>query len=75
MLKLIYKEYDKFVDDWMGLDIGDANALSNFKPLQDKILDAMEEAGMLPPYVGLGEEDDWGFLDYETKWEDEDEEK
>jgi len=36
-------------------------------------LEIFESLGMLPPYVGLGEEDDWGFLDYESKWENEDE--
>lgn len=39
----------------------------------EELLTEIEESGMLPPFVGVGEEDDWGFLDYENKWEPEDE--
>ena len=36
-------------------------------------LQHIEEAGMLPPTVGTGEEDQWGYLQYENEWESEDE--
>ena len=41
--------------------------------LESHILEYIEEAGMLPPAVGVDEEDDWGYLQYEYKWEPEDE--
>ena len=45
-------------------------------PYPDKakaVLDFMEDAGMLPPPVGVGEEDDWGYFSYEYYWEGNDE--
>jgi len=36
----------------------------------DMLLSRMERLGMLAPAVGVGEEDDWGFLDYKYEWED-----
>ena len=38
-----------------------------------KVLEEIEEYGMLPPPVGIGEEDQWGYLQYENEWETEDE--
>jgi hypothetical protein len=38
-----------------------------------KVLEKIEEYGMLPPLVGIGEEDQWGYLQYENEWETEDE--
>ena len=35
------------------------------------ILRAFEELGMLPPSVGVGERDEYGYLNYETEWEEE----
>ena len=35
------------------------------------LLDVIEEAGMLPPSVGVGEQDEYGYLNYETEWEEE----
>lgn len=39
------------------------------------LLSGLERAGMLPPPIGIGEEDDWGYLDYKYEWELEDEEE
>ena len=36
-----------------------------------KVLEEIEQAGMLPPPVGVGEEDEWGYLQYENEWEKE----
>jgi hypothetical protein len=52
-LKLIDDEYDKFVKDWLSLDIGDDNEISKFVPLNERILKALENIGMLPPYTKL----------------------
>lgn len=41
----------------------------------ERTLEIFEDLGMLPPFVGTGEKDDWGYLEYENKWEDEHEEK
>lgn len=41
--------------------------------LANELLDMIEGFDMLPPPVGVGEEDEYGFLDYEFKWEPEDE--
>ena len=51
MLEIIDKAYEKFENDWTNLDIDDDDAISNFKPFKDRILDAIEDAGMLPPEV------------------------
>jgi len=40
--------------------------------LATEILTDLIEAGMTPGFVGVGEKDDWGYLDYECKWEEED---
>jgi len=52
-LKLIDDEYDKFVKDWLSLDIGDDDEISKFVPLNERILKALENIGMLPPYTKL----------------------
>lgn len=38
-----------------------------------EMLDMLEQEGMLPPYTGVGEKDDWGYEVFENKWDDEDE--
>lgn len=46
------------------------------REFEEQILTFIEDViGMLPPPVGIGEEDEWGHLDYEFKWEPEDEKK
>jgi hypothetical protein len=63
-LKIIDDEYGKFVDDWIKADISN---LERFVPLNERILVALEQAGMLPPFTYLKE---IGTLD--TAWEPED---
>lgn len=43
----------------------------SYKKRAESILEFIEEAGMLPPPVGIGEEDQWGYLQYENEWEKE----
>lgn len=43
------------------------------KEVASKVLEEIEQAGMLPPPVGIDEEDQWGYLQYENEWEPEDE--
>ena len=38
-----------------------------------RLLEDMVKAGMLPPDVGVGEEDDYGYIEYINEWEPEDE--
>jgi hypothetical protein len=52
-LKIIHDEYTKFVEDWLSLDIGDDDEISKFMPLNERILKALENIGMLPPYTDL----------------------
>lgn len=69
-LKIIDKEYEKFVEDWLelGLELIDTNSevVKNFKPLNERILTALEKEGMLPPFAYLKK---LGILD--TAWEPE----
>ena len=48
----------------------DVIIMDNGTWLSKEILDILEEAGMMPPSVGVGEKDDWGYLNYENKWEE-----
>lgn len=61
-LKIIDDEYGKFVEDWLKADL---NNLEGFIPLNERILVALEQAGMLPPYIRKIEIRD-------TAWEPED---
>ncbi len=63
-LKIIDEEYSKFVDEWIKADIEN---LEKFSPLSERILSALEKAGMLPPFCYLKK---IGTLD--TAWEPED---
>jgi hypothetical protein len=63
-LRIIDDEYGKFVDDWIKADISN---LEGFVPLNERILVALEQAGMLPPFTYLKQ---IGTLD--TAWEPED---
>ena len=62
-LKIIDDEYGEFVKDWLKADI---NNLEGFVPLNERILDALMKAGMLPPFTHLKK---LGILD--TAWEPE----
>lgn len=62
-LKIIDDEYGKFVEDWIKVDIDN---LQDFIPLNDRILTALLDAGMLPPFTYLKK---IGTLD--TAWEPE----
>lgn len=62
-LKIIDDEYGKFVEDWLKADL---NNLEGFIPLNERILVALEQAGMLPPFTYLKQID---TLD--TAWEPE----
>jgi hypothetical protein len=64
-LKIIDTEYGKFVEDWIEADISN---LDGFVPLNERILTALEKAGMLPPFAYLKKLD---TLD--TAWEPEEE--
>lgn len=66
-LNIIDKAYTEFVDDWLNLDIGDEEKIASFKPLNERILSAIEQAGMLPPSCELSK---LGTLD--NAWEPED---
>jgi hypothetical protein len=62
-LKIIDDTYATFVEDWLKADI---NNLEDFIPLNERILSALEKAGMLPPFAHLKDLD---TLD--TAWESE----
>jgi hypothetical protein len=62
-LKIIDKEYELFVQDWLKADIDN---LEGFVPLNERILSALEKQGMLPPFTYLKKID---TLD--TAWESE----
>lgn len=64
-LKIIDDTYGKFVEDWIKADLDN---LEGFSPLNERILSALEKAGMLPPFSYLKK---IGTLD--TAWEPEDE--
>lgn len=52
-LNIIDKAYTQFVDDWLNLDISNEEEITSFKPLNERILSAIEQAGMLPPRCEL----------------------
>jgi hypothetical protein len=64
-LKLIDSTYGEFVQDWLKADIGN---LEGFEPLNERILKALEQAGMLPPTIRIPA---FGVTD--NAWEPEDE--
>ena len=49
-LKIIDEVYGEFVQDWLKADI---NNLEGITPLNERILNALEKAGMLPPFTYL----------------------
>jgi hypothetical protein len=76
-LKLIDETYNKVVQDWLNADI---NTLEGFNPLNERILKALEQAGMLPPKaciersVRVGNEERIAYHNTH-EWEPEDEKK
>lgn len=66
-LKIIDDEYSKYVNEWIKLDLNNQESLQQFGRLEDRILSALEKAGMLPPFTYLKK---IGTLD--TAWEPED---
>ncbi len=54
-LDIIDKAYTEFVEEWLQIDL---NNLENFTPLKERVLSALEEAGMLPPFNKTIEPDD-----------------
>lgn len=69
-LVIIDRVYGEFCGDWLKADIGN---LEGFVPLNERILSALEKAGMLPPMKPDGCCMEMLVEDYE--WEPEDEEK
>jgi hypothetical protein len=65
-LKIIDDQYVKYVEDWVTLNVADEESLKNFVPLNVRILSALEQEGMLPPFAYLKK---LGILD--TAWEPE----
>lgn len=67
-LAIIDKVYGEFVADWLKADISN---LEGFTPINERILSALEEAGMLPPRYDfmIGE-----YKASDNAWEPEDEE-
>lgn len=74
-LAIIDRVYGEFCDDWLKADIDN---LEGFAPLNERILSALEKAGMLPP-----QDDSKSFKMLQNgeivynvnEWESEDEEK
>jgi hypothetical protein len=48
-LKIIDEQYSKYVDDLVRLDMDDEKVLKSFIRLDERVLSALESAGMLPP--------------------------
>jgi len=55
LLKVLDDEYDKFVKDWLKADISN---LDGFIPLNERLLQAIEKAGMLPPLREINDLDE-----------------
>ena len=64
-LKIIDEIYGQFVDDWVKADLDN---LEGFVPLNERILNALEKAGMLPPSTYLST-----MQIQDNAWETEDE--
>jgi len=64
-LKIIDEIYTQFVDDWIKVDLDN---LEGFIPLNERILNALEQAGMLPPSTYLD-----SIKVQDNAWEKEDE--
>jgi len=57
-LKIIDTEYGKFIDEWIKLDLDSDIAISKFVRLDERLLSALEKAGMSPV---IKDESDSGF--------------
>ena len=78
MITVLDKTYEEFVEDWLKVDLDN---LDGFKSLPERLLTAIEEAGMLPPpdnlYFSLQKDKSW-IAEYwnnrpDNLWEPEDE--
>lgn len=79
LLKVLDDEYDKFVKDWLKADISN---LDGFIPLNERLLQAIEKAGMLPPLREINDNDEIsdsaivadleGYTLKMAKWDNED---
>ncbi len=69
-LKIIDEQYGKYCDDIMQLDLDDEKFMQSFVRLDERVLSALEKAGMLPPSAELKQ---MGIRD--NAWEGEDEKK
>lgn len=79
LLKVLDDEYDKFVKDWLKADISN---LDGFIPLNERLLQAIEKAGMLPPLREINDLDEIsdsaivadleGYTLKMAKWDNED---
>lgn len=52
-LKIIDEQYGKYVDDLVRLDIDNDDQMKSFVRLDERVLSALEKAGMLPPSVDI----------------------
>jgi hypothetical protein len=50
-LKIIDEQYGKYCDDIMRLDLDDEKVMESFVKLDERVLTALESAGMLPPAI------------------------
>jgi hypothetical protein len=52
-LKIIDEQYGKYVDELVKLDMDDEKVMESFVKLDERVLTALEKAGMLPPSIEL----------------------
>jgi len=50
-LKIIDEQYSKYVEDVVRTDLDDEKAMKSFIRLDERVLSALESAGMLPPAI------------------------
>jgi hypothetical protein len=75
-LKIIDDTYEKFCADWLQVDLDN---LEEFIPLNERILNALENSGMMPPskegVIKIQELENGELCIPIWEWESEDEEK
>jgi hypothetical protein len=52
-LKIIDEQYSKYVDDLVKIDVDNEDVMGSFVKLSERVLTALEKAGMLPPSIEL----------------------
>jgi hypothetical protein len=75
VLKIIDDQYSKYVDDLVRLDMDDDKSMKSFVKLNERVLSALEKAGILPLPIEKSaqvelEEGDELFIPT-RRWEDE----